>query len=213
MASHVFYACTISFVTFLLTLFIRRYLSDPETGPSTQEATDPSTNPLKPDAVCARLARELPHRVILPNGTTTFPRFRHPYWAQQESEVAPACIVRPEKVEELCTVISVLKQEFDNRRRESRNASKTIFAVRAGGHSAVHGAAAVNNGVVIDLSLFREVILSEDGRSVIIGAGAKWGDVSKVLDEKGLAVVGGRNSDVGVGGLTLGGKRSPKDFG
>ena len=47
---------------------------------------------------------------------------------------------------------------------------------------------------------------SEDGSSVTIGAGAKRGDVSKVLDEKGLAVVRGRNSAVGVGGLTLGGK-------
>jgi hypothetical protein len=59
---------------------------------------------------------------------------------------------------------------------------------------------------VIDLGLFCEVTPSEDGSSVVIGAGAKWRDVSKVLDEKGLAVVGGRNSAVGVGGLTLGGK-------
>jgi hypothetical protein len=53
---------------------------------------------------------------------------------------------------------------------------------------------------VIDLGLFCEVTPSEDGSSVAIGAGAKWRDVSKVLDEKGLAVVGGRNSAVGVGG-------------
>ena len=59
---------------------------------------------------------------------------------------------------------------------------------------------------MIDLSLFREVVPSEDGSSVAIGAGAKWMDVSKVLDQKGLAVMGGRNSAVGVGGLTLGGE-------
>jgi hypothetical protein len=59
---------------------------------------------------------------------------------------------------------------------------------------------------LIDLSLLNEVTPSEDGLSVTIGGGAKWMDVSKVLDEKGLAVVGGRNSTVGVGGLTLGGK-------
>ena len=59
---------------------------------------------------------------------------------------------------------------------------------------------------MIDLGLFREVTPSEDGSSVVIGTGAKWMDVSKVLDEKDLAVVGGRNSAVGVGGLTLGGK-------
>lgn len=48
--------------------------------------------------------------------------------------------------------------------------------------------------------------MSEDGKSVGIGAGCKWGEVSRVLDSKGLAVVGGRNSAVGVGGLSLGGK-------
>ena len=59
---------------------------------------------------------------------------------------------------------------------------------------------------MIDLGLFREVVPSDDGSSVTIGAGAKWMDVSRVLDEKGLAVVGGRNSAVGVGGLTLEGE-------
>ena len=59
---------------------------------------------------------------------------------------------------------------------------------------------------MIDLSLFREVVPSQDGSSVAIGTGAKWMDVSKVLDQKGLAVMGGRNSAVGMGGLTLGGE-------
>ena len=59
---------------------------------------------------------------------------------------------------------------------------------------------------MIDLSLFREVVPSEDGSNVAIGAGAKWMDVSKVLDQKGFAVMGRRNSAVGVGGLTLGGE-------
>ena len=58
---------------------------------------------------------------------------------------------------------------------------------------------------MIDLGLFCEVTPAEDGSRVTIGAGARWMDVSKVLDERGLAVVGGRNSAVGVGGLTLGG--------
>ena len=59
---------------------------------------------------------------------------------------------------------------------------------------------------MIDLGYFREVTRSEDGLSVVIGSGAKWMDVSKTLDGKGLAVVGGRNSAVGVGGLILGGR-------
>jgi FAD/FMN-containing dehydrogenase len=40
---------------------------------------------------------------------------------------------------------------------------------------------------------------------VVIGAKWKWGDVYKKLEAKGLAIAGGRNSEVGVRGLTLGG--------
>ena len=81
-----------------------------------------------------------------------------------------------------------------------------MFAVRGGGHSAVPGAASIEGGVLIDLSLFSEVTPSEDESSVILAAVAKWGAVSKILDQMGVAVVGGRNSAVGVGGLTLGGE-------
>jgi hypothetical protein len=54
-------------------------------------------------------------------------------------------------------------------------------------------------GVVIDVSLFCEVTPSEDESNVAIGAGAKWLHVSKVLDARDLAVIGSRNSAVGVG--------------
>lgn len=102
--------------------------------------------------------------------------------------------------------IRLLKTEYDERRkRDAGGKIPGLFAVRSGGHSPVPGAASIEGGVLIDLSLFREVTPSEDGKSVVIGAGAEWMDVSTILDEKGLAFVGGRNSAVGVGGLTLGG--------
>ena len=129
------------------------------------------------------------------------------YWAKQESEVIPACVVRPRDVQQLCTAITILKREYDEREKHSHEEkAKGLFAIRSGGHSPVSGAASINGGVLIDLCLFRDVTPSEEGSSVEIGAGAKWMDVSKVLDRRGLAVVGGRNSAVGVGGLTLGGK-------
>ena len=103
--------------------------------------------------------------------------------------------------------VQILKHEFDERRKCSqREKVQRLFAVRSGGHSPVPGAASIHGGVLIDLSSFRTVTPSDDGSSVVIGAGAKWMDVSKILDTKGLAVVGGRNSAIGVGGLTLGGK-------
>ena len=150
----------------------------------------------------------LPDNVIFPHDTAAFRQSRSSYWAQQECEVIPACIVWPRDIQQLGTAVTILKREYDERRKQAGEvkAEEGLFAIRSGGHSPVSGAASIKGGVLIDLSLFCEVVPSEDGSSVSIGAGAKWMDVSKVLDERGLAVVGGRNSAVGVGGLTLGGK-------
>lgn len=38
-----------------------------------------------------------------------------------------------------------------------------------------------------------------------IGAGARWGDIYETLIAQGMMVAGGRDSDVGIGGLVLGG--------
>lgn len=41
---------------------------------------------------------------------------------------------------------------------------------------------------------------------VSVGTGASWGEMHRTLDPLSLAVSGGRHSQVGVGGLTLGGE-------
>ena len=61
-------------------------------------------------------------------------------------------------------------------------------------------------GVTIDLTKRNEVRLSEDKKSVVVGAGSQWVDVYRKVEEDGLSVVGGRVADVGVGGLLTGGK-------
>lgn len=153
------------------------------------------------------LALALPDSVILPHDAAAFKRSMNSYWAQQECEVIPSCVVRPRDVQQLCTAVTIIKRQYDDQgKRANAEKGEGLFAIRSGGHSPVPGAASIKGGAVIDLGLFSEVVPSEDGSSVTIGAGAKWMDVSKVLDEKGLAVVGGRNSAVGVGGLTLGGE-------
>ena len=119
----------------------------------------------------------------------------------------PACVVQPYDVEQLCKAVHIIKCEYDNQMKVAGHANpKGLFAIRSGGHSPIAGAASIEGGVVIDLRGFCDVTPSDDGSSVTIGTGAQWRDVSKALDEKGLAVVGGRNSTVGVGGLCLGGK-------
>jgi len=161
----------------------------------------------EPTRLSKSLASALPDSVILPHDAAAFEQSMNSYWAQQECEVIPACVVQPSNVQQLCTAVNVIKREYDRQRKQvGQRKAEGLFAIRSGGHSPIAGAASIRGGVVIDLRLFSEVTPSEDGLSVVIGTGAKWMDVSRVLDEKGLAVVGGRNSAVGVGGLTLGGK-------
>ncbi|KAL9622767.1 MAG: hypothetical protein Q9160_002885 [Pyrenula sp. 1 TL-2023] len=154
-------------------------------------------------------------KAALPDGVATLPfddyvafkQSMNAYWARQEREIVPACVVRPRDTRHLVATVKIIKREFDERQKLGglQRTAESLFAVRGGGHSPVPNAANISGGIVIDLSCFREVTVSEDRSCVMIGAGAKWMDVSKVLDSKGLAVVGGRDSDVGVGGLTLGG--------
>jgi FAD/FMN-containing dehydrogenase len=153
------------------------------------------------------LSSALPGTVVLPDDAPAFKQARGYYWNQQEYERIPSSIVRPATVEQLKVAITVLKRAYDERMdtTATQSGNDGLFAVRSGGHSPVSGAASISGGVLIDLSLFNQLKLSDDNCSIDIGSGCRWGDVSKLLDPKGLAVVGGRNSHVGVGGLLLGG--------
>lgn len=68
------------------------------------------------------------------------------------------------------------------------------------------GASNIQDGVTIDLSAIKEVIVSRDHSMTSVGGGARWEDVYLKLDAMDLSVVGGRVFNVGVGGLILGGK-------
>src|SRR3954452_1604800 len=78
------------------------------------------------------------------------------------------------------------------------------LAIRGGGHNGA-GLGTVDDGVVIDLSLPRDVKVNPETRRVRVGGGATWGDVDRVTGEFGLATPSGIISTTGVGGLTLGG--------
>ena len=202
-------AATLLLAIISISIFIMRRLRTAQTLQATEKPNhvNLTSGPPEPTMLSKSLASALPDSVILPHDAATFKQSINSYWAQQECEVIPACVVRPRDSQQLCTAVTVLKREYDERGKQAGEVkAEGLFAIRSGGHSPVPGAASIKGGVVIDLGLFCEVTPSADGSSVAIGAGAKWMDVSKVLDDKGLAVVGGRNSAVGVGGLTLGGR-------
>jgi hypothetical protein len=78
------------------------------------------------------------------------------------------------------------------------------LAVRGGGHSGA-GLGIVDDGVVCDLSLLKEISVDPGARTVRVGGGCTWGEVDRATHEHGLAVPSGIISTTGVGGLTLGG--------
>jgi hypothetical protein len=77
------------------------------------------------------------------------------------------------------------------------------LSVRGGGHD--WAGRALCGGIVIDLTAMNDVTLSPDYRAARISGGARASDVLAVTDPRGLAVVTGSCSSVGMTGLTLGG--------
>ncbi|KAI8069604.1 hypothetical protein BC940DRAFT_271750 [Gongronella butleri] len=78
------------------------------------------------------------------------------------------------------------------------------FVIKCGGHSPT-GASSVQGGIVIDLSLMRNVHVKPEERVVIADGGCLASDVLRATAEYGMACVTGTTSHVGMGGLTLGG--------
>lgn len=78
------------------------------------------------------------------------------------------------------------------------------LAIRGGGHH-TNGASSSLNGMVIDLSRMRRVVIDPEAKTVTVQGGALWEDVDEAAGEHGLATVGGTVNHTGVGGLTLGG--------
>src|ERR1700744_447128 len=77
-------------------------------------------------------------------------------------------------------------------------------AVKGGGHN-VAGYALCDDGLVIDLSPMKQVIVDQDTPTVTVQGGALLEDLDRATHRFGLAVPTGVVSKVGVAGLTLGG--------
>ncbi|KAH6855502.1 hypothetical protein B0I37DRAFT_395565 [Chaetomium sp. MPI-CAGE-AT-0009] len=138
-----------------------------------------------------------PDRVLVPSNPDFVER-QSSYWSCTVRSLQPACIVQPQSAEEVSSVLRALTAE------------RVSFAVRSGGHTAWAGANSIGSGgVTIDLGRLDHVRVGngadETGGTVDLGPGNRWGKVYADLAEHGLTVAGGREGNVGVAGLILGG--------
>lgn len=84
--------------------------------------------------------------------------------------------------------------------------------MKSGGHAAFKGASNIAGGITIDFADMNEITVSEDGSIVSIGPGNTWYDVYTTLELQNLTVIGGRVAAIGVGGLTLGGLSTLRNY-
>lgn len=106
---------------------------------------------------------------------------------------APALVARPRTPDEVAAALGHAVRRG------------LAVSVRSGGHGPL-GHATNTGGLVLDLRHLDGVeVLDADRRLVRVGGGATWGRVAARLDPLGWGITSGDTSEVGVGGLTLGG--------
>ncbi len=104
----------------------------------------------------------------------------------------PAAIVRALNAKDVQKVVRVAAE------------GDALLAVRCGGHS-FPGLSTCDDGIVLDLSLMKDVTVDPKVRTAEVGGGALLGDVDAAGLRFGLVTPAGVVSHTGVGGLTLGG--------
>ncbi|MGH6892500.1 MAG: FAD-binding oxidoreductase, partial [Dongiaceae bacterium] len=104
----------------------------------------------------------------------------------------PAAIVRALSANDVQRVVRIAAER------------EALLAVRCGGHS-FPGLSTCDAGIVLDLSLMKDVVVDHETRTAEVSGGALLGDVDVAGLRYGLVTPAGVVSHTGVGGLTLGG--------
>lgn len=124
----------------------------------------------------------------------TYTSYLGTYWSALQSDVHPYCIFKPSAPEDVSVL--VLLSRF----------TQCPFAVRSGGHAAFAGASSIEGGITVSFQNLKGIALSADKKVASVQPGNTWGSVYSALQNDDVAVIGGRIENIGVGGLTTGGK-------
>jgi FAD/FMN-containing dehydrogenase len=141
---------------------------------------------------CSVLSAKVPGKVFY-STSTTYNTSMEGFWSLQATFDDPSCILRPTVNTDVATAVKALAS------------ASCQFSVKGGGHTPWKGAASIDNGVMIDMTTINSTVVNAAGNVASIGAGARWGQIYTTLIGLGKMVAGGRDSDVGIGGLVIGG--------
>ena len=143
-----------------------------------------------PDTLDAdRLASQLHGKVVRPEDGD-YDEARALYNAMIDKR--PALIAQVADVDDVVTAVNFGRE------------NGLELAIRGGGHNGA-GLGSVDGGLMIDLARLDSVDVDPTARMVMIGGGAKLGDVDAATNAHGLATPAGIIASTGAGGLMLGG--------
>lgn len=150
----------------------RAYLLSSATAPSPQAS-----------AACLEISTGTAETQIWPLALTNpdYADAKNHYYSAANADLTPACAVFPTSAAEVSYVIKVLLKY-----------PTVPFAVKGGGHNPNVGFSSTNWGVLITFSKDAATEVSANNATVVIGPGARWGQVITALEPYDLAVVGGR---------------------
>lgn len=110
--------------------------------------------------------------------------FVNAFWSNQQREIKPECIFKPEKALDVSTAVLISRL------------TKCPFAAKSGGHSPVPGGSNINGGITISFEKMNSLAISSDKKVVSFQPGHTWFDVYTFAEKYGVAVNGGRVSHV-----------------
>ena len=147
-------------------------------------------------ATCRALSDALGSMVALP-GSDIYRESVTSYLTALENELEPACIIKPASPSDVVAFRKAVKPMLDR--------GECQLAIQARGNQPFAGAANIAGGITADLHSLDDITINMTEHSVTLGVGVSWGDVYAKLHAAGLCVTGGRSSQGGIGGLSLGG--------
>ncbi|QDS75537.1 hypothetical protein FKW77_005382 [Venturia effusa] len=142
---------------------------------------------------CTVLELKYPDIEVLYPGAQKYRVTTSDYWSTGCAALKPQCVIYPRSAQQMSTVVKVLHE------------SDEAFAVKSGGHNPNKWMSSVQGGPLISTSNLNEVIYNRPSQTIRFGPGQSWENITDALKPYGVAVVGGRLGNVGVGGYMQGG--------